>query len=205
MGNRAVILNKKDMLADGRINPNQIGVYLHWNGGRTCIEAFLKYCELKQYRTPDTDCYGWARLCQVIGNFFGGGLSLGIDCAMNLDCANYDNGTYVIENWEIVGRLHWDHSECYADYSVNDMLKEIDKRMPESERLGEGFFDAEEVAAEELQVGDTVFVFDTDSHCYSPRVVNITPDKVYFDGAMSGSIDLKRGLMPQMVRRLPKS
>ncbi len=205
MGNRAVILNKKDMLADGRINPNQIGVYLHWNGGRTCIEAFLKYCELKQYRTPDTDCYGWARLCQVIGNFFGGGLSLGIDCAMNLDCANYDNGTYVIENWEIVGRLHLEHSECYADYSVNDMLKEIDKRMPESERLGEGFFDAEEVAAEELQVGDTVFVFDTDSHCYSPRVVNITPDKVYFDGAMSGSIDLKRGLMPQMVRRLPKS
>ena len=140
-----------------------------------------------------------------IGNFFGGGLSLGIDCAMNLDCANYDNGTYVIENWEIVGRLHLEHSECYADYSVNDMLKEIDKRMPESERLGEGFFDAEEVAAEELQVGDTVFVFDTDSHCYSPRVVNITPDKVYFDGAMSGSIDLKRGLMPQMVRRLPKS
>lgn len=205
MGNRAVILNKKDMLADGRINPNQIGVYLHWNGGRTCIEAFLKYCELKQYRTPDTDCYGWARLCQVIGNFFGGGLSLGIDCAMNLDCANYDNGTYVIENWEIVGRFHLEHSECYADYSVNDMLKEIDKRMPESERLGEGFFDAEEVAAEELQVGDTVFVFDTDSHCYSPRVVNITPDKVYFDGAMSGSIDLKRGLMPQMVRRLPKS
>lgn len=205
MGNRAVILNKKDMLADGRINPNQIGVYLHWNGGRTCIEAFLKYCELKQYRTPDTDCYGWARLCQVIGNFFGDGLSLGIDCAMNLDCANYDNGTYVIENWEIVGRLHLEHSECYADYSVNDMLKEIDKRMPESERLGEGFFDAEEVAAEELQVGDTVFVFDTDSHCYSPRVVNITPDKVYFDGAMSGSIDLKRGLMPQMVRRLPKS
>lgn len=200
-----MILNKKDMLADGRINPNQIGVYLHWNGGRTCIEAFLKYCELKQYRTPDTDCYGWARLCQVIGNFFGGGLSLGIDCAMNLDCANYDNGTYVIENWEIVGRLHLEHSECYADYSVNDMLKEIDKRMPESERLGEGFFDAEEVAAEELQVGDTVFVFDTDSHCYSPRVVNITPDKVYFDGAMSGSIDLKRGLMPQMVRRLPKS
>lgn len=205
MGNRAVILNKKDMLADGRINPNQIGVYLHWNGGRTCIEAFLKYCELKQYRTPDTDCYGWARLCQVIGNFFGGGLSLGIDCAMNLDCANYDNGTYVIENWEIVGRLHLEHSECYADYSVNDMLKEIDKRMPESERLGEGFFDAEEVAAEELQVGDTVFVFDTDSHCYSPRVVNITPDKVYFDGAMSSSIDLKRGLMPRMVRRLPKS
>ena len=205
MGNRAVILNKKDMLAGRSINSNQIGIYLHWNGGRTCIEAFLKYCELKQFRSPDTDCYGWARLCQVIGNFFGGGLSLGIDCAKNLDCQNYDNGTYVIEGWEIVDRLYLKHGEYPAGYSVNDMLKEIDKRMPERERLGEGFFDAEEVSAEELQVGDTVFVFDSDSHCYSPRVVSITHDKVYYDGAMSGSIDLKQGFVPQMVRRLPKS
>lgn len=205
MGNRAVVINKKDMLAGRSINSNQIGIYLHWNGGRTCIEAFLKYCELKQFRSPDTDCYGWARLCQVIGNFFGGGLSLGIDCAKNLDCDNWDNGVYVIKGWEIVDRLYLKHGEWLAGYSVNDMLKEIDKRMPECERLGESFFDAEEVSAEELQVGDTVFVFDSDSHCYSPRVVSITHDKVYYDGAMSGSIDLKQGFVPQMVRRLPKS
>lgn len=88
MGNRAIILSKNDMLADGKINPNQIGVYLHWNGDRDSVSAFLKYCKLKCYRSPSTDCYGWACLCNVISNFFGDGTSLGIDIASRLDCDN---------------------------------------------------------------------------------------------------------------------
>ena len=35
------------------------------------VETFLAYCDMKNYRPPETDCYGWARMCQVIGNFFG--------------------------------------------------------------------------------------------------------------------------------------
>ena len=69
MGNRAFITDRK----------KEMGIYLHWNGGRDSVEAFLKYCELKGYRYPETDGYGWARLAQVIGNFFGGGLSIGIE------------------------------------------------------------------------------------------------------------------------------
>ena len=38
MGNRAVITTRS----------KDIGVYLHWNGGRDSVEAFLKYCELKE-------------------------------------------------------------------------------------------------------------------------------------------------------------
>ena len=41
-------------------------------------EAFIKYCGLHEYPSPDQGSYGWARLCQVIGNFFGGSLSVGI-------------------------------------------------------------------------------------------------------------------------------
>jgi hypothetical protein len=37
MGNRAVITDNKQ----------RIGIYLHWNGGRDSVEAFLKYCELR--------------------------------------------------------------------------------------------------------------------------------------------------------------
>ena len=88
MGNRAVITTSKSLDV---ARSTDIGVYLHWNGGRDSVEAFLKYCKLKGYRSPETDCYGWARFCQVIGNFFGGGLSLGIDKCCNLDCDNYDN------------------------------------------------------------------------------------------------------------------
>ena len=75
MGNRAVITTKE----------RKIGLYLHWNGGRDTVEPLLKYCELQGYRPPSQDCYGWARMCQVMGNFFGGSLSLGIGAYTTAD------------------------------------------------------------------------------------------------------------------------
>lgn len=128
MGNRAVITTKANM------DNNGVGVYLHWNGGRDSVRAFLKYCELKGYRAPSEDNYGWARLCQVIGNFFGGSTSLGIDTVNNLDCNNWDNGVYLIEGWEIVGRMYFEGEE-QDEYDLIGMLKTINDSMPESERI----------------------------------------------------------------------
>ena len=128
MGNRAVITTKANM------DNNGVGVYLHWNGGRDSVRAFLKYCELKGYRAPSEDNYGWARLCQVIGNFFGGSTSLGIDTVNNLDCNNWDNGVYLIEGWEIVGRMYFEGEE-QDEYDLVGMLNEINQSMPESERI----------------------------------------------------------------------
>ena len=54
MGNRAVITTPE----------RKIGLYLHWNGGRDTVEPLLRYCDLKGYRAPGSDSYGWARLCQ---------------------------------------------------------------------------------------------------------------------------------------------
>ena len=128
MGNRAVITTKENM------DNNGIGIYLHWNGGRDSVRAFLKYCELKGYRAPSEDNYGWARLCQVIGNFFGGTGSLGIDTVNHLDCNNFDNGVYLIEGWEIVGRMYFEGEE-QDEYDLVGMLKTINDSMPESERI----------------------------------------------------------------------
>ena len=128
MGNRAVITTKENM------DNNGIGIYLHWNGGRDSVRAFLKYCELKGYRAPSEDNYGWARLCQVIGNFFGGTGSLGIDTVNHLDCNNCDNGVYLIEGWEIVGRMYFDGEE-QDYYELIKMLRSINDKMPESERI----------------------------------------------------------------------
>ena len=58
MGNRAVITTISAEPKDS----TAIGCYIHWNGGRDSVEAFLTYCKLKGYRPPETDCYGWARL-----------------------------------------------------------------------------------------------------------------------------------------------
>lgn len=128
MGNRAVITTKENF------DNNGVGVYLHWNGGRDSVRAFLKYCELRGYLAPDEDNYGWARLCQVIGNFFGGIGSLGIDTINHLDCNNWDNGVYLIKGWEIVGRVYFEGEE-QDEYDLIGMLHSINDSMPESERI----------------------------------------------------------------------
>lgn len=129
MGNRAVITTKENFENNG------VGVYVHWNGGRDSVEGFLTYCALKQYREPETDNYGWARLCQVIGNFFGGTCSIGIDTVNRLDCNNYDNGVYFIENWKIVGRKYFRGKE-QDEFRLIDMLVGIDEKQPKDEQLG---------------------------------------------------------------------
>ncbi len=148
MENRAVITTKA----------KKIGVYVHWNGGRDSVEAFLKYCELQKFCSPDTDCYGWARLVQVISNFFGGTASIGIGEYSRLDTDNGDNGVYIIESWEIVGREFFEGTE-QNEYELNAMLKEIDEKQPQHMQLGE-FLDAEEVNAEDIKIGDEVFIKD---------------------------------------------
>lgn len=127
MGNRAVITTFDN-------EELSIGVYLHWNGGRDSVEAFLKYCELKGYRCPEEDSYGWARLCQVIGNFFGGTTSIGISTIDNLDCDNWDNGMYIIKGWQIVDRMYHKGPE-QDEYELKEMLYTINERQPEHERI----------------------------------------------------------------------
>ena len=114
MGNRAIITTKK----------RDLGVYLHWNGGRDSVGAFLEYCELRGFRAPDGDTYGWARLCQVICNYMGAeGLSVGIsryegDARMDPGA----NGIYVIEGW----RMDWQH--------LFGRFREGQPRLPELDR-----------------------------------------------------------------------
>ena len=134
MGNRAVITASTSLEV---AKSSDIGVYLHWNGGRDSVEAFLTYCEAKGYRPPEVDNYGWARLCQVIGNFFGGDTSLGIDRCDNLDCDNWDNGVYIIKGWKIIGRQYFDNGIEQSTYDLREMLDEINERQPERERLSE--------------------------------------------------------------------
>lgn len=132
MGNRCVITTKYNF------NNNGVGVYLHWNGGRDSVEAFLKYMELRGHRAPDEDYYGWARLCQVIGNFFGGTTSIGIDTINYLDTNNCDNGVYIIEGWKIADRKYFNGEE-QKSHQLIDLLLQIDSSQPEKERLGDEF------------------------------------------------------------------
>ena len=141
MGNRAVITSSLDLGTNTKElggRKDKIGIYLHWNGGRDSVQAFLTYCKLKEYRTPTEDeSYAFARLAQVIGNFFGGSTSVGIGVLHYLDCDNYDNGVYIVgDNWEIVGREYFDGEEQNS-YELKESLITIDKAQPQGEQLGE--------------------------------------------------------------------
>ena len=178
MGNRAVITSKENFENNG------VGVYLHWNGGYDSVSAFLKYCEIKGYRTPDKDDYGWARLCQVIGNFFGGSTSVGINVVNKLDCDNWDNGVYIIENWKIVDRKYFNGNE-QMEYEMEEMLMEIDKRMPVKEQIGE-YLKAKEIPVNELNVGDTVFIKEYDEKFVKHKVMGFGEDKFVNGRNVSG-------------------
>lgn len=167
MGNRAIV----------KPEGKNIGVYLHWNGGIDSVTAFLKYCELKGYRSFSDDSYGLARFCQVVGNFFGGGLSIGVetDIYETEEAAEWiDNGIYVVKGWDIVRRIG--DFEGHEGYDLDEMLHEIDVRQPLTERLGD-FLDGVETDISEIKVGDIVFIQDFRGNYEKYKVVGIGEDK----------------------------
>ena len=124
MGNRAVIAFVAD---DGTQDKDLcLCIYLHWNGGRDSVEGFLEYAKKQGLRSGD---YGVARLCQIIGNTFGGTLSMGVDVVCNLDYDNFDNGLYWVDkNFNIVGRdyIQPGHKE-QQQYKLKDFVAHVAK------------------------------------------------------------------------------
>ena len=128
MGDRAVISNKS----------KKIGVYLHWYGYREFVESVLAYCDVKKYRSPDVDDeYGWARLCQVAGNTIGGNLSVGVGIFDRMDTDNWDNGTYIIKEWDIVDRLFTHSKDEKMKDTMFENLKYINNKQPKDEQIKE--------------------------------------------------------------------
>ena len=122
MGNRAVI-GFEDM--DGNRDMSSVGIYLHWNGGRDSVESFLKAAKGYGVRGGDS-AYCIARLTQIIANFFGGTLSVGVDQVKNLDCDNYDIGLYWVDpEFNIVGREFFENREEQQVYPLDEFVKAV--------------------------------------------------------------------------------
>lgn len=188
MGNRAVITTRQGWLR----KENNLGIYLHWNGGRDSVEAFLTYCKLQRYRRPEDDNYGWASLAAVITNFFGAsGTSIGIDIVSRLDYDNHDNGVYIIEDWQIVDRKLFNGFE-QDEYNLNEMLLEIDQNMPEVVRLGEDFFKATVIPTTEVEIGDTVFIQEIGGRFNPYEVIGFGEDRRVNGRGVNGVPYVKR-------------
>lgn len=143
MGNRAVIT----------FSGSNLGIYLHWNGGRDSVEAFLEYAKLKGYRG---NCF--VDLVAIVYNF------LGSSCEVNtldkLDCDNGDNGLYVIgNNLDIIGRKYFCGFE-QKDHCLLEMLEAINESQPENMQLDKDFFRAKIVNRDNLKIGDKVYKYN---------------------------------------------
>lgn len=151
---------------------NNKAIYLHWNGGKDSVEAFLKYCELRGFREFNgSDGYGIARFCQVVGNYFNGGLSLGIT-----EGGDYgDHGAYIVDGWEIVDREHFTGIE-QQEYDLEEMLIEIDKAQPANQQLGD-YLTSPEIKKEDIKIGDIVFIRNIKGHFEKHEVIGIGKDR----------------------------
>ena len=107
MGNRAVISFKDDYYK----KEDSPSIYLHWQGGRDSVEAFLDASKRLGIRGTDST-YCMARMTQIISNWLGGGQTgIGIGCYSNLDT---DNGqkTLNLDTDEGQKTLNFDTNFC---------------------------------------------------------------------------------------------
>ena len=119
MGNRAVISFK----CEGVPKEYSPSIYLHWNGGRDSIEGFLKAHEKANFRNG---AYGIARLIQLITNWFGGGLCVGVGVYSQMDTDNFDNGVYWVcsKTFKIVER-EFKRQKVQQVYNVIEFSKDV--------------------------------------------------------------------------------
>ncbi|MEG2018532.1 MAG: hypothetical protein RR128_08755, partial [Clostridium sp.] len=164
MGNTAIIKG------EGKT----VGAYLHWNGGRDSVEPFLEYCKLKGYCSLE-DSYGLARFSQVVGNYFGGSDSLGIESDVDQYYNILNNGIYIVDGWEITGRTPSDIAEQRV-HDFLEMLMVIDAAQPKEEQLG-NYLGAREIPTSELKFGDYVYYMDFRGKLSCRRIVGVGVDE----------------------------
>jgi hypothetical protein len=171
MGNRAIITTKEKKTA----------IYLHWNGGRDSVEGFLTYCRLMGFRSPETDEYGFARLVQVVANFFGAdGLSVGVGPFTG---SAGDNGIYIVgDNWKIVGREDYSGEE-QDEYPLDEMLDAINECQPLKMQLPSAILHGTPWNhADPLEPGQKIFRRDFDGKWKEETVQGICDDNPYHKG-----------------------
>lgn len=128
MGNRAVITFSKADSAPC--------IYLHWNGGRASVEAFLKAARELGLRRIDgqNQTQVMDELATMIGRQFFGhdiGMTVYRESYGQADKDNWDNGVYVLDReMHICGRQFCRHGEEVDAEKTQAIYQQIIERAP---------------------------------------------------------------------------
>ena len=123
MGNRALIAFKEK---ESTKKKEEVPcIYLHWNGGRDSVEAFLDATRRLGVRKNDSS-YAMARLTQIISNWLGGTLSIGISNVGDWELGFLDNCVYWVDGLEIYDRTDtYDGYKEQNSYDHEELVKAI--------------------------------------------------------------------------------
>lgn len=118
MGNRAVI-------ALNGYSDDTKGIYLHWNGGRSSIMAFLEFAKRDQPWIKES---GVDKLISGIHCFGVSAHKVELARCGELDCDNRDNGVYIVDtaSFEIIGRV-FDRNEEQMNYTLDPFVEHIEE------------------------------------------------------------------------------
>ena len=118
---------------DYRKNHSIPGIYIHSRGDYAFVECFCEYCKMQDFRSPDEDNIGLARLTQVLANYFSEGLTVSV-CESGSFMT--DHGVYMIKDWKIHDWVHdgWygenEKPVSFDEKSKIIFLQEINEKQP---------------------------------------------------------------------------
>lgn len=136
MGERAVIVATSAVC----MNLCDDALYTQWCGGRDFVEAFLCYCRMQGYTSPEKDKKSLALLQEVMTNYMGDECTEIEALCLCMFTSYEDEGVYIIKNWKVIGRRTSDYIKLGGEqcrYDLIDLLLEIDAAQPEDIQLGE--------------------------------------------------------------------
>lgn len=144
-----------------KIDKTPLCIYTKWYGTFADVVAYACYAKLRNFGSPDIDPSGITSLIQTMANCSNGGFGLEImpyEAAKDLET---DNGTFVLEGWDVIDIEGNRGSEHEINDDIIERVVRIDACQPESLRIGDGFI--RDIASRkatfsgELAVGDVIW------------------------------------------------
>lgn len=137
-----------------------IGLRLNGNGDRNSVKAFLRYAEYAQLPSINADDKWISPFITMLQNFFrdnNDAIRLETVDPQHLgDKTDYDNGIYVLEDYEIVDRIN-SPADTSPEHRIHDRLLSIDSTQPLVNQLGDFLFGMD-TPITSIKIGDQVFL-----------------------------------------------
>lgn len=144
-----------------KIDKTPLCIYTKWYGTFVDVVAYANYAKLRDFGTPEVDPSGITSLIQVMTNCSGGGF--GLEVMPYEDSKKYetDNGTYILEDWDVIDIEGHRGSEHSMSDDLIERLIQIDACQPKPLQLGAEFIrdvtSRKATFAGELAVGDVIW------------------------------------------------